>query len=109
MAGSEHVLFPSGSFVAPVPQYDGKELFRRFLSCWARGPQKIHIIRIGAPLSRQPLVKGERLVRFEVSAAIPRKVAPDILYSSPHPNRPVRRLSFQGRLESSTEAVCLGF
>ena len=43
----------------------------RFLSCWARGPQKIHIIRIGAPLSRQPLVKGERLIRCEVSAAIP--------------------------------------
>ena len=27
--------------------------------------------RINAPLSRQPLVKGERLVRGEVSAAIP--------------------------------------
>ena len=27
-------------------------------------------IRIDAPLSRQPLVKGERLVRFEVSAAM---------------------------------------
>ena len=29
------------------------------------------ISRINAPLSRQPLVKGERLVRGEVSAAIP--------------------------------------
>ena len=27
-------------------------------------------IRIDAPLSRQPLVKGERLVRCEVSAAM---------------------------------------
>ena len=33
--------------------------------------KKLLIIRIDAPLSRQPLVKGERLVRFEVSAAMP--------------------------------------
>ena len=32
-------------------------------------PQKL-VSRINAPLSRQPLVKGERLVRGEVSAAI---------------------------------------
>ena len=34
-------------------------------------PHKKLEIRINAPLSRQPLVKGERLVRGEVSAAIP--------------------------------------
>ena len=33
--------------------------------------KKLLLIRIVAPLSRQPLVKGERLVRFEVSAAMP--------------------------------------
>ena len=32
--------------------------------------KKLYCIRIDAPLSRQPLVKGERLVRFEVSAAM---------------------------------------
>ena len=90
MADSEHVPFPSGLFAAPVLPCGGKDPFRRFLSCWARGPQKIHIIRIGAPLSRQPLVKGERLVRFEVSAAMVLEVAPDILCSSPHPNSPLR-------------------
>ena len=41
-----------------------------FRGCWARSPEKIHDIRIDALLSRQPLVKGERLVRFEVSAAM---------------------------------------
>ena len=35
-------------------------------------PKKL-VIRISAPLSRQPLVKGERLVRYEVSAAMPCK------------------------------------
>tara|TARA_B100001142_G_scaffold1168_1_gene1202 strand:+ start:761 stop:991 length:231 start_codon:yes stop_codon:yes gene_type:complete len=35
--------------------------------------KKLLIIRIDAPLSRQPLVKGERLVRFEVSAAMPQQ------------------------------------
>ena len=38
--------------------------------CWGQAPQKICYIRIDAPLSRQPLVKGERLVRYEVSAAM---------------------------------------
>ena len=33
-------------------------------------PSKNSTIRIDAPLSRQPLVKGERLVRSEVSAAM---------------------------------------
>ena len=33
-------------------------------------PHKKLVIRINAPLSRQPLVKGERLVRSEVSAAM---------------------------------------
>ena len=32
--------------------------------------KKLYCIRIDAPLSRQPLVKGERLVRIEVSAAM---------------------------------------
>ena len=33
-------------------------------------PYKNCEIRIDAPLSRQPLVKGERLIRYEVSAAL---------------------------------------
>ena len=32
-------------------------------------PQKL-VSRINAPLSRQPLVKGERLVRYDLSAAM---------------------------------------
>ena len=38
--------------------------------CWGRTPQKNYSTRIDAPSSRQPLVKGERLIRYEVSAAI---------------------------------------
>ena len=37
---------------------------------WANALQKL-LSRINASLSRQPLVKGERLVRGEVNAAIP--------------------------------------
>jgi len=33
-------------------------------------PRQKLTFRIIAPLSRQPLVKGERLIRFEVSAAM---------------------------------------
>ena len=33
--------------------------------------KKLKFIRIDAPVSRQPLVKGERLIRFEASAAMP--------------------------------------
>ena len=47
----------------------------------AKPRKKFDIIRIDAPLSRQPLVKGERLVRFEVSAAMP---------DHPHPPSPTR-------------------
>ena len=32
--------------------------------------KKFVCIRIDAPLSRQPLVKGERLIRYELSAAM---------------------------------------
>ena len=35
-----------------------------------RGPEKKSEIRIETPHSRQPLVKGERLIRCEVSAAM---------------------------------------
>ena len=38
---------------------------------WVRGPLKNWYIHISASLSRQPLVKGERSVRYEVNAAMP--------------------------------------
>ena len=41
-------------------------------TCWGNTPKKINVIRIDAPRSRQPLVKGERLIRYEVNAAIPK-------------------------------------
>ena len=37
----------------------------------ARGPFKNSVSHIDASLSRQPLVKGERLVRYEVNAVMP--------------------------------------
>ena len=37
----------------------------------AKPLKKFISIRIDAPRSRQPLVKGERLIRFELSAAMP--------------------------------------
>ena len=40
--------------------------------CWEPGaPPKSMISHIDASLSRQPLVKGERLVRYEVNAVMP--------------------------------------
>ena len=45
-------------------------LYYTFKSVGAEPRKKFYIIRIEAPLSRQPLVKGERLVRYEVSAAM---------------------------------------
>ena len=57
----------------------GSEVQERFL-VGAEPRKKLYVIRIDAPLSRQPLVKGERLVRFEVSAAMPwrdKKITPD--------------------------------
>jgi len=45
--------------VSQTPHADGNKSLQKLVS------------RINAPLSRQPLVKGERLVRGEVSAAMP--------------------------------------
>ena len=38
--------------------------------CWGHGPRKNSGSHIDASLSRQPLVKGERLVRYEVNAVM---------------------------------------
>jgi len=58
----------------------GSEVQERFL-VGAEPRKKLYVIRIDAPLSRQPLVKGERLVRFEVSAAmLPQCLAPGLGY-----------------------------
>ena len=44
----------------------------RLATCfgWGRRPLKNYESHIDASLSRQPLVKGERLVRYEVNAVI---------------------------------------
>ena len=39
-------------------------------NCWGTRPHKNCKSHINASLSRQPLVKGERLVRYEVNAVI---------------------------------------
>ena len=52
-------------------RFDAK---RKYLSCLfvgTQGPRKNSISHIDASLSRQPLVKGERLVRYEVNAVMP--------------------------------------
>ena len=41
-------------------------------TCWGHGPRKNSGSHIDASLSRQPLVKGERLVRYEVNAVMHR-------------------------------------
>jgi len=61
--------------------------------------KKLLLIRIDAPLSRQPLVKGERLVRFEVSAAIVRIAIRHRLPFSPHPTPSLRRTPTSANLE----------
>ena len=64
-------LFPrySGSFrLQPKPARAVNQMVRIV----GRNPGKISKIRRNAPSSRQPLVKGERLVRSELGAAMPR-------------------------------------
>jgi len=39
-------------------------------SCWGTRPRKNSEIHIDVSHSRQPLVKGERLVRYEVNTVI---------------------------------------
>jgi hypothetical protein len=46
---------------------------------WGHRPRKNSGSHIDASLSRQPLVKGERLVRYEVNAVMPRRcVGPSV-------------------------------
>ena len=53
-----------------MQQSTHKDVVRQIVKFGKRISIKKLFIRIDAPLSRQPLVKGERLVRDEVSAAI---------------------------------------
>ena len=53
---------------------DKNAIFQQLVQRTNRSVQKL-LIRIIAPPSRQPLVKGERLVRIEVSAAMESVIA----------------------------------
>ena len=53
-----------------MQQSTHKDVVRQIVKFGKRISIKKLFIRIDAPLSRQPLVKGERLVRSEVSAAM---------------------------------------
>ena len=58
------------------------------LWCWGK-PLKNSELRIGAPSSRQPLVKGERLVRIDASAAMLQLESAPRLCMTLHLNRRV--------------------
>ena len=53
----------------PIPRARKKEMH---LMCWALLARKNYGNHIAASHSRQPLVKGERLVRYEVNAVMPK-------------------------------------
>ena len=105
MADSDYSPFPSVLIVwkAIRQPYIGNPSFSpNRLSCWARGPEKIDIIRIGATLSRQPLVKGERLVRYEVIAAMDERAVPSALCFTLHPTLSLRPLNLTKRQAAET-------
>ena len=68
-------LFPVSAKVKPkVHDFSGSTESRASFLVWAFAPQKYRS-HIDASHSRQPLVKGERLVRYEVNAVMPKGIA----------------------------------
>ncbi len=66
-------FFRSTRYFGVLQEYDLQQQQRGVLQVLSVGPKarkKFTLFADDAPLSRQPLVKGERLVRFEVSAAM---------------------------------------